>query len=481
MIYKPGLPKEHRIYVNRSLNFGSIKLVGFDMDHTLAPYKKETFENLAFRKTLEKFIEAGYPQALLQLEFKPNFLIRGLLVDHKNGNLLKVDGHKYVKKAYHGYRELTKEERYELYNKRSFRAQDFLSLDSFFALSEVQLFVEIVDFMNQNPNQIQKTFLEVYQDLRWFIDLCHRDGSIKNEVLKDPGTYIVRDKHLPTTLLRLRDAEKFLFLLTNSRYDYTNEIMSFILNDAHEAFSHWKEYWDMIIVGAGKPTFFSGTQPFFEVVEASNLLKIHEGPFHPNRIYHGGNATLFEKLTGYRGDEILYVGDHIYGDIIHSKGSLNWRTLVVIEELEEEIAKLAKYADALEEIYRQIAEKEKLDEDLQRLRSKLAANKRHRLHADKASKEHESIDAERLQHEFDSKITLLKNLEIHIKALTAHREAGFHPIWGELMKVGLERSRFANQLDSYGCLYTSRVSNMRFYSPYKRFLAAKEQLPHEEA
>ena len=115
------------------------------------------------------------------------------------------------------------------------------------------------------------------------------------------------------------------------------------------------------------------------------------------------------------------------------------------------------------------------------MRSKLAANKRHLLHAEKGSQAHEAVDNEKIQYEFEAKRLLLKNLELHIKELTAQREAGFHPVWGELMKVGLERSRFANQLDSYGCLYTSRVSNLRFYSPYKRFLATKEQLPHEMA
>jgi 5'-nucleotidase len=472
MVYKPSLPKENRIYVNRSLNFGAIQLIGFDMDHTLAPYIRETFENLAFRKTIEKFVEAGYPQALLALEFKPNFLIRGLLVDHRNGNLLKVDGHKYVKRAYHGYRELTKEERHELYNNRSFKAQEFFSLDSFFALSEVQLFVEIVEFMSKHPGEIKKSFVEIYQDLRIFIDLCHQDGSIKSEVLKDPGRYIIRDKFLSTTLIRLLDAKKELFLLTNSRFDYTNEIMSYILHGAHESFSSWKSYWNMIVVGAGKPTFFTGTQPFFEVVEASNLLKIHDGPLAAGRIYHGGNAALFEKLTGYRGDEILYVGDHIYGDIIHSKGSLNWRTLLIVEELEVEMEKLESCAGALEEIYEWIRQKEQLDEELQRLRSWMAANERHHV----ITKEKEN---ERLLADFEGRKQSLKLLEAKIKIGIEKREACFHPVWGELMKVGLERSRFANQLDSYGCLYTSRVSNLRFYSPYKVFLAFKEQLPHE--
>ena len=83
--------KTEQMFVNRSLNMASITSIGFDMDHTLARYNRVNFENLAFHKTLEKFIEAGYPQELSQLEFDPKFVIRGLLVDRAKGNLLKVD------------------------------------------------------------------------------------------------------------------------------------------------------------------------------------------------------------------------------------------------------------------------------------------------------------------------------------------------------------------------------------------------------
>src|SRR5689334_9608380 len=153
-----SIPKHNRIFVNRSLNFENIKLIGFDMDHTLAPYNRETFEALAFRETLQKLINSGYPEELSTLSFKPNFVIRGLLVDKNRGNILKADGHKYVKDAYHGHRRLTKEERHSYYNKQSFRAHDFLSIDTFFALSEVQLLVEIVDYMNKYPEKIKKSY-----------------------------------------------------------------------------------------------------------------------------------------------------------------------------------------------------------------------------------------------------------------------------------------------------------------------------------
>lgn len=461
----------------------SIKLIGFDMDHTLAPYRKETFEDLAYRQTVIKMVEAGYPAEFDKLVYKPEFLIRGLLVDLNHGNVLKVDGHKYVKTAYHGYHKLNKSERHQLYNKQSFRAEDFPSLDSFFALSEVQLFVDIVEFMRTNPGRINKTFEEVYRDVRTNIDLCHQDGSIKKHVLQDPERYFLRDKYLGTTLLRLIDSGKFLFLLTNSKIDYTRQIMSFLLDGQIDELPQWRDYWDFVIVAARKPDFFFGSQDFIEIDDAGNALNRHEGPFRPDGLYSGGDARTLEELTGYSGDEILYVGDHIFGDIIQSKGRLNWRTLLIVGELEEEMAAIRKTAGLMDQIQQEIEYKEAADEQVQRSRSLLSAAMRH-LAIAKTKQEAKRIEALELEiGEKKKKLQIeegsLKEIENRIRALVEERERQFHPVWGGLMKVGLERSRFARQAFFYACLYTASVSNLRFYGPSKRFVAASETLPHE--
>lgn len=44
----PSLDIRRKIFCNRSLNMDSIMAVGFDMDYTLAQYKPETFETLAY-------------------------------------------------------------------------------------------------------------------------------------------------------------------------------------------------------------------------------------------------------------------------------------------------------------------------------------------------------------------------------------------------------------------------------------------------
>lgn len=51
-----------QIFCNRSLNMRNILAVGFDMDYTLAQYKPETFESLAYEGTIRKLVyDLGYP------------------------------------------------------------------------------------------------------------------------------------------------------------------------------------------------------------------------------------------------------------------------------------------------------------------------------------------------------------------------------------------------------------------------------------
>lgn len=474
------LKKHQKIFVNRSLNMRSIRSLGFDMDHTVVLYNRVNFENLAFHETLKKFIANGYPEELANLKFDPNFVIRGLLVDRERGNLLKVDAHKYVKLAFHGHQKLDKETRSELYNNKGFKADDFLTVDTFFALSETQLYIEIVDYMRRNPGKIKKTFTEVYQDLREWIDLSHQDGSIKAKVLMEPSKYVVRDPHMVETLVKLIDGQKKLFLLTNSDWAYTNSVMEFLLDGQHEDFPQWQDYFEYIIVSAGKPNFFTGTNPFYEVMtEQDGLLKIHRGPLVARKVYHGGNANAFEKLTNQKGDQILYCGDHIYGDIMRSKELINWRTFLVVEELEDDFKKTEKFQPQFEKIMEEIRLEENMQSECQNLRTEIS-NYERRQKTKKAP-----ADSKVLAKILDLKEVLRKKEDAveaqhkSIKDQIAAREKEFHPVWGELMRTSLEKSRFGKQIESYACLYACRISSLRHYSTGQKMRSYRDLMPHD--
>lgn len=42
-------------------------------------------------------------------------------------------------------------------------------------------------------------------------------------------------------------------------------------------------------------------------------------------------------LLGVKGKDILYMGDHIFGDILKSKKRQGWRTFLVVPELAREL------------------------------------------------------------------------------------------------------------------------------------------------
>jgi hypothetical protein len=54
-------------------------------------------------------------------------------------------------------------------------------------------------------------------------------------------------------------------------------------------------------------------------------------------LYSGGSAQMVENSLDIHGDEILYVGDHIYTDVSQSKVHQLWRTALICQELEEEV------------------------------------------------------------------------------------------------------------------------------------------------
>lgn len=51
--------------------------MGFDMDYTLAQYRPETFEALAYRLTVDKLVSVfGYPALIKEFEFDWRYMVR---------------------------------------------------------------------------------------------------------------------------------------------------------------------------------------------------------------------------------------------------------------------------------------------------------------------------------------------------------------------------------------------------------------------
>ena len=81
----------------------------------------------------------------------------------------------------------------------------------------------------------------------------------------EPGA---RDPLLAQTLHKLRSAGKKLFLLTNSRWPYTEKMMTYLLGGAMSEYPTWRNFFDVVIVAATKPAFFQERRPMMERVVA---------------------------------------------------------------------------------------------------------------------------------------------------------------------------------------------------------------------
>lgn len=73
---------------------------------------------------------------------------------------------------------------------------------------------------------------------------------------------------------------------------------------------------------------------------------------------------VFSAVMGTYGSEVLYVGDHIFGDILKSRKALGWRTFLVVPELLHELTvwtekqelfkNLEEFDTVISKMYRQV-------------------------------------------------------------------------------------------------------------------------------
>jgi HAD superfamily 5'-nucleotidase-like hydrolase len=444
-------PPIGRVYCCRSLRLDHVRMVGFDMDYTLAIYNQPEMDQLQIRATLQRLVERGYPDELAELQCPTDFPIRGLLVDVRRGNVLKMDRYRYVKVAYHGLEQLSRAQRRELYESRRLRpgVDRYTWVDTLYTLADVAVYAASIQCLERRGLDVD--YRQLFADVRACADLAHASGEVNATLESDFDRYLRRDPELGRALDHLRAADKQLFLLTNSRAAQSEPIMRYLLDDALPDYGSWRDYFDVVITSAAKPTFFQSRKPFGVVGEPAAMVD----RLSPGVVYEGGNIIDFERLVGRSGTEVLYVGDHIYGDVLRANVESGWRTVMIIQEMAEEMAALSAHGP-------DIVALDALDLELRLAHDELraaAAGDRSGL----ATLAERAARLERERDEFERRI-----------------DAAFHPYWGSLFKAGTELSSFGAQVEQYAWLYTERVSNLRHYSPLHFFRSPRALMAHEQ-
>ncbi|MGE0551058.1 MAG: HAD-IG family 5'-nucleotidase [Kofleriaceae bacterium] len=480
--------RKNRVFCNRNLRMDTIEMIGFDMDYTLALYHQEKLEQLSIELTMTKLIDKhGYPEQIRTLRYDPRWAIRGVMVDRQLGNVFKLDRHSHVGRCYHGFRELNHDERKATYRneKVNLSSDRYEWIDTLFGLPEAVMYTTLVEWFDRRPGAVD--YDKLFGDIRMAIDEAHRDDTLKSVIKADLPSFIMKDPLLGETLHKFRSSGKKLFLLTNSLYDYTSVVMSYLLDGERKAYPSWRNYFDIVIVGGAKPAFFNEVRPFVQIDPVTGA-PVHNGTngetikhLTRDKIYQGGNVIAFEQMTGIKGEQVLYIGDHIYGDILRLRKQHMWRTAMVLQELEREVS----VSDRLEG---PLSDLELLDRRHRNLESEidyqtLRIKKIQRLIDDETTSASMRSRLEEERRTVRASVESLRDraalMETEVESLEARIDRTYNPYWGSCLREGNENSRFGEQVNDYADLYTSRVSNFVPYSPLRYFRAPRRPMPHE--
>ncbi len=470
-------PPERRVFVNRTLRLGTIRHIGFDLDFTLADYEREPVERCTFDLALNRLIEEhGYPEEIRAAELRPDFPRRGLIIDKKTGIVLRMNRHRYVGQAFRGRQRLSRSEMIELFRHEPIKPADerFYHVDSLFELPEANLYAELVEIAERRPELSMPDALGLFEDTRRAIDWVHASESLQARVLESPETYLVRDPEIALALLRLKLSGRKLILLTNSGWTYARDICSYLFDGILPGLSDWRSLFDLVIVRSGKPMFFRTDRSFAKLDYDGKQIGTVDTPAWKG-VFRGGCLDGLMRLLDCRGDQVLYVGDHIYGDIVTTKRQSNWRTALIVRELEEEFHQRAQMVHEMDE--------------LTELKNKLAAtgHQMDQLHdvlnlctqgrQPDAGISSDSLD--RIESMFEETKQRHHDLLRQVSKLDERVSDRFNPCWGSFFKQGGSKTLFAQQMESFSCLYTSRVSNLGLYGTNHYYRVIEDPMMHE--
>ena len=166
---------------------------------------------------------------------------------------------------------------------------------------------------------------------------------------------------------------------------------------------------------------------------------------HENAVYSGGSSEILSKLVGAKGKDVLYVGDHIYGDVVKSKKIRGWRTFLIVPELNYELSVWTS--------------KQEMWTDVQRFDQELSQLYRNLDQSDKTKPDVEAI--KRALHS------------------TIHTMEMAYGTTGSLFRSGSRQTFFASQVMRYSDIYAGSLLNLLYYPTFYMFRSPAMLLPHE--
>uniref|UniRef100_A0A158Q750 TPR_REGION domain-containing protein n=1 Tax=Elaeophora elaphi TaxID=1147741 RepID=A0A158Q750_9BILA len=444
------------IFSNRSVYLQKIRYYGFDMDFTLAIYKSPEYDILLYNNIISRLILLGYPEKLRSFPYEQDFAIRGLWFDRTFGNLLKVDGFGNILVGIHGYNYLPRSDIRRHYPNKfiSLRhLENVLVMNSLFDIAHIYVLITLIHYFD-NHKDYERTsdgtgvrngdtiisYKSLAEDVLSAVNYVHNDSSLKSDVLQNLEKYIIKDNRIKPLLQLIRAHGGRTFLLTNSDYSYTNGVLNYLIGP------DWTSYFDVSIVEAKKPLWFVKGTVFRQIDTATGTPKIgvHQGLLKKGDVYAGGNSDDFRRLFNARDREVLYIGDHIFGDVLKSKKTKGWRTFLVIPELVKEISIWSQRHDLFEKVVELT----------------------------------EQVEVMYNQINITSVQPIIHEGNTQIREKTQEMD-NYYSKMGSLFRSGSRTTFFASQVERFADLYSSSCYNLLYYPLFYFFRAPMTLMPHE--
>ncbi|MDF1677936.1 MAG: HAD-IG family 5'-nucleotidase [Legionellaceae bacterium] len=451
------------VFVNRILNLKKIKVIGLDMDHTLIRYQTEHFEALVFELVIEALIKTRqYPEQIRAFKFDMQHAIRGLVIDSEHGNILKLNRYAAIRHSYHGTKPISFKEQQRFYGSAYIDLNDnnYCVIDTSFSIAFCVLYRQLVDLKDEDESALP-SYRGIANDVLEVVDEVHANGTLKQKIAGNLSHFVMKDARLVEAMMRFVRYGKKILIITNSEYTYTKTLLDYAINPFLDKGETWESFFEYVVVQSTKPRFFYDNLRFLKIDTKTGVMHNLEGPLLPG-VYQGGNAVQLTEALGLGGDEILYIGDHIYGDILRLKKACNWRTALVVEELGDEIRAQKKAAPIEKKILTRMDAKKTLEQSYVHLST---------LKVDEKTDKYD----EALQDLYQK----IVDIDAQLTDLLIQERGSYNITWGQVFRAGAEESYFAHQVDRYACIYMEKLIDLFECSPLTYFRADRRMLPHD--
>ncbi|KAJ9593389.1 hypothetical protein L9F63_015093 [Diploptera punctata] len=339
---------KNAVFSCNELDLKEVNVYGFDYDYTLAHYKP-SMDFLLYKLGRDTLIEKyKYPAEIAKLDYKPGFAVRGLHYDIEKGLLLKIDSFLQIQlgTVYRGLSPVPDEEVLRLYKNRIIpiayvesqvkNVQDvkikMVQLADLFSVPEIGLLCNVAEYFERNHIDYHPEIL--FRDVKHSVQSGH---PVMHKIVEENvAEYLEQSKDIRKFFDRLVAAKKQLFLVTNSPFRFVNKGMQLLVGE------DWRNYFDVVIVQARKPKFFTDESRPFRVYDFESKMQLWDRvtSLDKGKIYYEGTVKQLQDMTGWRGEQVLYFGDHPYSDLADVTLEHGWRTGAIISELNHEIETL---------------------------------------------------------------------------------------------------------------------------------------------